>query len=97
MLPRFSIAVRWRTSTPWRAIICAPRARLTLRIAGSSSGLRPTASATENSSVSMGGRPFTTWMMKTRKTMISMALVNRWPNRRSPRSNSVSGGRSVKR
>ena len=24
MLPRFSIALRWRTSTPWRAIICAP-------------------------------------------------------------------------
>ena len=57
MLPRFSIALRRRTSTPWRAIICAPRARLTLRIAGSSSGLRPTASATEKSSVSMGGRP----------------------------------------
>ena len=57
MLPRFSIAFRRRTSTPWRAIICAPRARLTLRIAGSSSGLSPTASATENSSVSIGGRP----------------------------------------
>ena len=59
MLPRFSIAVRCRTSTPWRAIICAPRARLTLKIAGSSSGLSPTASATENSNVSIGGRPFT--------------------------------------
>ena len=30
--------------------------------------------------------------MKTRNTMISMALVSRWPKRRIPRSNSVSGG-----
>ena len=97
MLPRFSMAVRCRTSTPWRAIICAPRARLTLKMAGSSSGLSPTASATENNNVSIGGRPFSTWTMNTRKTMTSMALVNRWPNRRRPRSNSVSGGRNVKR
>ena len=42
------------------AIICAPRARLTLKIAGSSSGLSPTASATENNNVSIGGRPLKT-------------------------------------
>ena len=78
------MAVRCRTSTPWRAIICAPRARLTLKMAGSSSGLSPTASAIENNNVSIGGRPFSTWTMNTRKTMTSMALVNRWPNRRSP-------------
>ena len=41
MLPRFSIALRRRTITPRRAISAAPRARVTLRIAGSSSGLRP--------------------------------------------------------
>jgi len=57
MAPRFSIAFRRRTSTPWRAIICAPRARLTLRMVGRSSGERPTASAIENSRVSTGGRP----------------------------------------
>ena len=72
MLPRFSIAVRRRTSTPWRAIIEAPRDRLTLRIAGSSSGLSPTASAIENSSVSIGGRPRTMWAAKTSSTMISI-------------------------
>ena len=77
MLPRFSMAVRCRTSTPWRAIICAPRARLTLKMAGSSSGLSPTASATENNNVSIGGRPFSTWTMNTTKTMTSMALVSR--------------------
>ncbi len=96
-LPRFSIALNRRTSTPCRAIIWAPLARLTLRIAGSSSGLSPTASATEKSSVSTGGRPRNTCATKTRSTMISMALVNRYPKRRMPRSNSVSGGRSVSR
>ena len=77
MLPRFSIAFSRRTNTPWRAIICAPRARLTLRIVGSSSGLRPTASAIEKSNVSIGGRPLRTWTTKTTRTMITMALVNR--------------------
>ena len=39
------------------SIISAPRDKFTLRIAGRSSGLRPTASAIEKSSVSTGGRP----------------------------------------
>ena len=55
MLPRFSIACSRLTSTPCAAIARAPRARLMLRIAGSN-GLRPTASAMENISVSTSGR-----------------------------------------
>ena len=91
------MALRCRTRTPRRAIIWAPRARLTLRIAGNSSGLSPTASATAKSSVSTGGRPRNMCAAKTRSTMINIALVSRYPKRRIPRSNSVSGGRSVSR
>lgn len=71
MLPRFSIALRCRTSTPWRAISWAPRARLMLRIAERSSGLRPTASAIENRSVSSAGRPSATLTTSTASTMTS--------------------------
>ena len=53
MLPRFSIASRRRTRTPRCAIVRAPRASVTLTIAGSNSGDRPTASAMANSSDSM--------------------------------------------
>ncbi len=94
MLPRFWMADRCFTSTPWRAIILAPRARLTLRMTGRSSGLRPTASAIEKSSVSIGGRPSSVFTANTRITITSMAIVRRWPKRRTPRSNEVSGGRS---
>ena len=48
--------IRRRTMTPRLAMARAPRARFTPMIAGRSSGLRPTASATENSSVSIGDR-----------------------------------------
>ena len=57
MLPRFSIASRRRTMTPCLAIARAPAASVTLMIAGSSSGERPTASATAKSSDSIHGRP----------------------------------------
>jgi hypothetical protein len=66
-----------RTSTPRAAIICAPRARFTVRIAGSSSGLRPTANATENRKVSAGGRPNSMFTTNTHSTMTSIALVSR--------------------
>jgi hypothetical protein len=77
MEPRFSMALRRRTSTPRRAIVLAPRARFTLRMAGNSSGLSPTARATEKRSVSTGGRPASVCATKTASTMTSMALVRR--------------------
>jgi hypothetical protein len=69
------MAFSLRTITPWRAIICAPRARLTLRMAGSSSGLNPTANATEKSRVSTGGRPRSMCAAKTSSTSTSIAIV----------------------
>ena len=77
MLPRFSMAFSLRTSTPCEAMDRAPLARLTVNIAGSSSGLRPTANATENSSVSTGGRPRKMCVTKTTSTITSIAIVRR--------------------
>ena len=77
MLPRFSIALRCRTSTPCAAMLCAPRARLMLRMAGSSSGLRPTASAIANSSVSTSGRPSSRLITSTAVIITVMAVVSR--------------------
>lgn len=62
---------------PCPAIISAPRARLTERIAGRSSGLNPTASATEKSRVSMGGRPRNVLAANTTTTITNMTLVKR--------------------
>ena len=47
MLPRFSIASRRRTMTPCLLMARAPADSVTLTIAGSSSGERPNASATQ--------------------------------------------------
>jgi len=77
MLPRSWIADRRFTSTPWRAIILAPCARLRLKMTGSSSGLNPTASASENSSVSIGGRPSRVLTASTTSTITSIAIVRR--------------------
>ena len=77
MLPRFSIAFSRRTITPRVAMTCAPLARFTARMAGSNSGLRPTARATEKSSVSIGGRPCSMCAVKTRRTSKSIAIVSR--------------------
>ncbi len=66
MLPRFSIASRRRTMTPV-AIARAPAESVTLMIAGSSSGDRPTASATANSSDSITGRPRSRFTVRTNR------------------------------
>src|SRR5262249_19724072 len=63
----FSLGVA--SSSPRPAIIFAPRARFTLRMSGSSSGLSPTASAIENSNVSIAGRPRNVWATKTSNTI----------------------------
>jgi len=93
MLPRFSIASIRRHSMPPSASVCAARARLTPRIAGNSSGLSPTASASANSNVSTGGRPSTTLIANTSTTITSMLTRRSMPKRRSPCSNSVSARR----
>jgi hypothetical protein len=72
----------------------ALRASSTLKIAGSNSGLSPTASAMENSSASAIGRAKRTLIAKTTTTSTVIAPVSNMPNWRTPRSNSVSGGRS---
>ncbi len=77
MLPRFSIASRWRTITPRRAIARAPRARVTLTMAGRSSGEMPTARATANSSDSIAGRPSTWLTTRTKTTITSMIRTSR--------------------
>ena len=77
MLPRFSMALSRRTRTPCADIALAPRARLMLRMAGSSSGLRPTARAIENSSVSTSGRPSSRLTVNTSSTITVIALVSR--------------------
>ena len=71
------MALSLRTSTPPAASICAPRARLTVRIAGSSSGLRPTARATEKSSVSTIGRPYSALIANTGTTMTNAVPMSR--------------------
>ena len=71
------MALSRRTSTPCAAIALAPRARLMLRMAGSSSGLRPTASAIEKRSVSTSGRPSSRLTVNTSSTIAVIAIVSR--------------------
>ena len=77
MLPRFSMASRRRTMTPSLAMARAPAARVTLMMAGSSSGDRPTASATANSADSTSGRPASALTISTKRTMTTMTRSNR--------------------
>ena len=60
--------------TPRCAIVRAPCASVTLTIAGSSSGDRPTASAIANSSDSITGRP-SAWL--TTSTNSTMTIITR--------------------
>ena len=80
MLPRFSIASRWRTMTPRDAILRAPADSVTLTIAGSSSGDRPTASATANSIDSIQGRPSHWLTMSTNSTITTITRTSSTPN-----------------
>ena len=76
MAPRSWIEARRFTITLRAAMRSAPRDRVTVVIIGSSSGVRPTASATENSSDSSTGRPNSTCVVSTTRTsaMVSRAI-----------------------
>ena len=91
MLPKSSIATNRRTKTPRCAIRFAPTARLIVTIAGSSSGVSPTAIARENSTASIGGRPIATLITKIAITRTAVMRTSSLPNSRSPRWNDVSG------
>ena len=95
--PRFSMALRCRTITPRFAIRRAPAERVTLMIAGRSSGERPTARATANSSESTAGRSSRRLTVTTNRTIAIITLISRYPKRRTPRANSVSGGLALRR
>jgi hypothetical protein len=77
MLPKFSIELSRRTITPCAAISRAPRARVTLMMAGRSSGEIPTASAMAKSSASTCGRSRKTLAAKTTRTRSRMTRVSR--------------------
>ena len=97
MLPRFSIASSRRTMTPRRAMARAPAERVTLTIIGNSSGDIPTASATANKRDSINGRWRSRFTVRTNRTMTTIARIRRYPNWRTPRAKSVSGGRARSR
>jgi hypothetical protein len=91
------MASRWRTSTPWAAMRRAPADKVTLTMAGSSSGDRPTASATANSMDSIHGRPSAWLTISTYSTISTITRSSSTPNCWMPRANSVSGGASRSR
>ena len=96
-LPRFWMAGRRLTRTPCALRARAPRVRLRVTIAGSSSGVRPTARAMEKSSASNSGRCSATLMAKTPTTRISVTRPISSPKARTPCWKSVSGARSASR
>ena len=77
MLPRFSIEFSRRTITPSFAMRLAPCDRVMLTMAGSSSGVRPTASARANSSEAMAGRSRKMLTASTTSTITSITRVSR--------------------
>ncbi len=94
MLPKFSMAASCLTITFLRAMRTAPRESVTDTTMGSSSGVSPTASATENRNDSRMSRCRSALTRKTRSTRKTTTCKIRNPKRRVPRSNSVSGARS---
>ncbi len=97
MLPKFSMELILRTITPCRAILWAPCESVMLTMAGSSSGVRPTARASEKRSESIAGFPSRKLKESTITTITSITWVSRLPKRWMPRSNSVSDGRMPRR
>ena len=85
--PRSWIAARRLTITFLRDIRTAPRERVTVVIIGSSSGVRPTARATENISDWISGRPNATLAASTPTTSTPVARATRNPNCRRSRWN----------
>ena len=76
---------------------CAPRATVTLTMAGSSSGESPTASATANISDSTIARPSHWFTSTTNSTITIITRSSSSPKRRTPRAKSVSGSRCARR
>ena len=87
MAPRSWIEASRLTITLRPAMRIAPRESVTVVIIGSSSGVRPTASATANSSESSTGRPNTTRMASTTTTRARVSRAITRPNSRRSRSN----------
>ena len=77
MLPKFSIEFSRRTMTPRLAMRCAPWESVMLMMAGRSSGVRPTASASAKSSESIGGLARKMLTARTMTTITSMTRVSR--------------------
>ncbi|VVB89993.1 Uncharacterised protein [uncultured archaeon] len=96
MLPKFSIQARRLTITFCDAMRFAPCERFTLIIAGRSCGVRPTASAREKRSDSSTGRPRYALMAKMKITRSRVISMRKYPNRRTPLSNDVSGDLSFR-
>ncbi len=80
--PKFWIELRRLTITRFLAIASAPRARLTVTIIGSISGVKPTATATAKRKASNQVPLVTPLRMKTNGTITimkrSMSQVKRW-------------------
>ena len=93
MLPKFSMAASCLTMTFFSAMRTAPLERVTETIMGRSSGVRPTASATEKRKDSRKSRRMRALTRNTNRTRKTTTCRIRKPNLRVPRSNSVSGGR----
>jgi hypothetical protein len=89
MAPKSSIASSRLTITCSAAIRRAPVDRLMLTTAGSSCGVSPTASASENSSDSTNGRCSTRLTTKVTVTSATIARTSSSPNAVIPRSNPV--------
>ena len=90
--PRSWIADRRFTITLRFAICIADRASVTVTIIGSSSGVRPTASATANISDSNIGRAKTMFTTSTNSTISIVKRMISMPKRRMPMVNAVAGG-----
>ena len=85
--PRSWIAASRLTITFLRDIRTAPRERVTVMIIGSNSGVSPTASATENISDWIRGRPNATLAASTPTTRTPVARATRNPSCRRSRWN----------
>ena len=82
---------------PRAAILRAPADSVTLTMAGSISGDRPTASATANSIDSIHGRPSHWLTISTNSTITTITRSSSTPNCCTPRANSVSGAAARRR
>ena len=89
MLPKFSIALSFRTMTFCSAMRFAPFARLMLIIAGNSCGVSPTESANANIKESNSGFFIRTLKRKMAASITAVIRIRNAPNFRTPRSKSV--------